>query len=73
MNVFGIAKKTTIDYGHGDSETVYAIRPIFIDNKEIMPPMFRCLEMANEFIRIYNLYDCKVIELDVDISTYHKF
>lgn len=73
MKLYGIAKKTTIGYGHGDNETAYAIRPIFIDHKEIMPPIFQDINVASKFIKDNNLYDCRVVILDLDNSICDKF
>ena len=63
MKLYGIATKIRQVEGHGSYDEFLAIKPVFIDRKEQIPPFFYSNEEAAQFIRDNNL-NCKVIEVE---------
>lgn len=67
MKLYGIATKIRQVEGHGSYDEFFAIKPVFIDHKEQIPPFFYKEEEASQFIRDNNL-NCKVIEITVVVE-----
>lgn len=71
MKLYGIATKIRQVEGHGSYDEFLAIKPVFIDRKEQIPPFFYSNEQAAQFIRDNNL-NCKVIEITVVVERLHS-
>ena len=70
MKLYGIATKIRQVEGHGSFDEFFAIKPVFIDREEQMPPLFYNMEEAEQFIQDNSL-SCKVIELKTKSASYN--